>query len=293
MCDDFRANLQSLGDSVVVSADDGKVRIHIHTKTPEEILTFCHRYGEFLSIKIDNMTVQHTEVMKNILCSPDKNNGAFSVVAVAYDHTVQKLFIDMGADVVICCEDSVPTKDYIDAFENVTTENIIVFPNGSDSILSAIQAKKIYKKANITVINSRGIAECYASLPTIDFAETDIDLVADEITKTINNLYIVSVVQRKNPVYYNSENIQKNSFYAFSGKEIIVIGKTLEEAIIKTIDKTFEKFEKDIITIFHRKDIAQESINAIVDAISELGFLAEVFTVQVENLSSDIVLSFE
>ncbi len=291
--DDFKANLQNLGDSVVTSYDNDKIRIHIHTKTPEEILSFCHRYGEFLSIKIDNMTVQHTEVLKNILCSPNKNNGAFSVVAVAYDSIVQELFIDMGADVVIRCEDSVPIKDYIDAFENVTTENIIVFPNGSDSILSAIQAKKIYKKANITVVNSRGIAECYASLPTIDFAETDIDLVADEITKTINNLYIVSVVQRKNPVYYKSENIQKNSFYSFSGKEIIVIGKTLEETIVKTIDKTFEKFDKDIITIFHGKDIVQESVDVIVDAISELGISAEVFTVQTENLASDMILSFE
>jgi len=280
--DDFKKTLKAMGDSVVTTYDHDKLRIHIHTHSPEEVFAFCHRYGEFLSLKVENMTVQHTETTKNILCSPNKNNGAFSVVAVAYDRAMQKLFLDMGADVVIYCEKNASTKDYMDAFEQVTTQSIIVFPNNSDSILTAIQAKNLYKKGSVTVINSRGVSECYASLPIIDFAETDVEKVEDTVIKTINNVYSVSVSYRNKSIYY-----------AFSGKEIIVIGKTLEETVVHTIEKTLEKHDKSIITLFHGKGVSEAHLESIMDSVATLGICAEIFTVPIDREGSDLTISFE
>lgn len=281
--EDFRAKLQAMGDSVVTTRDNDKLRIHVHTKLPEEVFAFCHRYGEFLSLKVENMTVQHTtEATKNILCSPNKNKGAFSVVAVAYDRALQKLFLEMGADVVIYCEKNASPKDYLDAFEQVSTESIIVFPNNSDSILTAIQAKKLYKKGSVVVINSRGVSECYASLPIIDFAETDVEKIEDTVTKTINNVYSVSVSYRNKSIYY-----------AFSGKEILVIGKTLEETVLHTIEKTLEKHDKSIITIFHGRGVTEEQLASMTDSVATLGICAEIFTVPTDREGSDLTISFE
>lgn len=291
--DAFRAELSKLGNSLVVSAENDKVRLHIHTHYPEKVFAMCHRYGEFLSSKIENMTVQHTEITKRIMCSESKNSGLFSVVAVAFDSEIQKLFISMGADVVICCDENVSTKDYLDAFEKTDTENIFVFPNSNDAILSAMQAKKLYQKAKVTVLNSRTVAECYSALPAMDFEGTDIEKVTDDITGIINNLYVVSIAKRTNSIKYGNRDISQNEYYSFSGKELIVINKSLRETAVNTIKNIVESKEKEIVTIFYRSNVSKDKIDAIVDSANQQGVYAEFFTVLTENLPCEMTISFE
>ena len=289
----FKEQLQALGDSLVISAQGDKVRVHIHTKAPEQVFALCHRYGEFLTLKVENMTVQHTELNKKFLLSREKTDSAFGVVAVAHDAEIQKLLIHMGADLSIYNEEGVSTKDYIDAFDKLNKDCILVFPNSSDAVMAALQAKKLYNKAKVTVINSRGLAECYAALPLIDFTESDAEQVADQITSIINNLYVVSVAQRKNPIQYRDQNIYQNEYYSFSGKELLLIGKSLEETVIRTVEQTLVQQEKEIITLFHRRSLPHGLLEDILRGIESLGICVEIFTVPVEKLTSEMVLSFE
>lgn len=289
----FKAQLLKLGDSVVMSIENDKVRIHIHTRFPENVFALCHRYGEFLSAKIENMSVQHTEPDKRILCSEISNDGTFSIVAVAYDTHIQKLFAKMGADVVICAnENNVSTRDYLDAFEKSPTDNIIVFPNSSDAILSAVQAKKLYKKAGITILNSRTIAECYAALPVVDFENGDVENVTDSIVDVINNLLVVSVAKRNTTVHYRDKIIHQNEFYSFFGKELIIINRSLEATVLQTIKKIVCKHKKEIVTIFHQLGV-DETVNTIIDSAKQQGVYAEFFTVAAESLPCLMTISFE
>lgn len=289
----FKEQLAAIGDSLVISAQGGKVRVHIHTKTPEQVFALCHRYGEFLSLKVENMTVQHTELNKKFLFSQEKTDSAFAVAAVAYDAEIQKLLINMGADVSIYTEEGVSTKDYIEAFDKLGKEQIIVFPNNSDAVMAALQAKKLYDKAKIIVINSRNLAECYAALPLIDFSESDAEVIADQIVSIMNNLYVVSVAQRKNPIQYRDHNIYQNEYYSFSGKELLLIGKTLEETVVRTVEQTLMQQEKEIITLFHTRSLPDEQLESMLNGIEALGICVEIFTVPVEKLPSELVLSFE
>lgn len=289
----FKEQLSAIGDSLVISAQGGKVRVHIHTKTPEQVFSLCHRYGEFLTLKVENMTVQHTELNKKFLFSQEKTDSAFAVAAVAYDAEIQKLLINMGADVSIYNEEGVSTKDYIEAFDKLGKEQIIVFPNNSDAVMAALQAKKLYDKAKVIVINSRNLAECYAALPLIDFAESDADVVADQIVSIMNNLYVVSVAQRKNPIQYRDHNIYQNEYYSFSGKELLLIGKTLEETVVRTVEQTLNNQAKEIITLFHTRSLPDKQLESMLSGIEALGICVEIFTVPVEKLPSELVLSFE
>lgn len=289
----FRASLSEKGDSLVVSVQDDKVRVHIHTKTPEEIFSFCHRYGEFLSVKVENMTVQHSEEAPKILAAPSRDDGNFAVVAVASDHDVQKLFIEMGADVAICDEAGVSIKDYIDAFEHTNKEHILVFPNSSDAILTAVQARNLYKKAKVSVLGSRSIAECYASLPTIDFGCEDIEMVADRITAVISNTYVVSISKRRESVTHDGQKIYRSEYYSFDRKQFLGVGKSLEDLVVKTVQSTVEKYGKEVITLFYGQSISPEKIQSVIDAVCISGVLAEIFTVPVNSLSSELTISFE
>ena len=291
--EDLQNGLCAIGDSLVISVNDDKVRIHVHTKFPEQAFSLCHKYGEFLSIKVENMTVQHSDVNKAIQCSTFKSDSSFAVVAVAYDPKMQKLFLEMGADVVICCEENVSTKEYLDAFQMANKENILVFPNGSDAILSAMQAKKLYEEGNVTVLSSRSVAECYAALPAIDFAETDTEKVVDRISEIISHLYVVSVAKRKNPICYKNETICRDEYYSFSGKELLVIGKTIEGTTLETIIRTVKKQDYEIITIFHKRAISADQIESLVEAVACRGVYAEVFTVATDSLPCELSISFE
>lgn len=289
--DSFRQELSKKGDSLVLTGEGDKVRVHIHTKKPEEIFAFCHQFGEFLTLKIENMSVQHTELNKSILLAPSKCDNAFGVVAVAFDSSTQKLFAEMGADAVIYKENGVSIKDYLDAFEKLDYKEIFVFPNSSDAILSCVQAKNLYKKANITVINSKNIAACYASLPAIDFTETNMEKAEEQINGIIDNLYVVSVAQRKEA--QKSRNINQYEYYSFCGKELMVVSKTLEDAATRTIKNAIETFNKEIITIFYRSDVSKTVVDNIIETIDSLGYCAEIFTVETDSLPCEMTISFE
>ena len=251
-----------------------------------------HTYAAGLSMKIENMTVQHTELSKRIACSPNQNTGAFSVVAVAGDTKVQGLLLEMGADVVICADENVSTKDYLDAFDHCNTEYILVFPNSSDAILSAMQAKKLYKKAKVKVLPSRSVAACYAALPTVDFDRTDVPGVTDSILEVINNLYVVSVAKRNSTLHYKDRDIRRNEFYSFSGKELIAVSKSLEDTALQTIRKVLQRQEREIITVFYRPAV-EKTVHATIEAARQQGILAEFFQVAVESLPGLMTISFE
>ena len=208
------------------------------------------------------------------------------MVAVAYDQAVQNLFLEMGADVVIYSEDGVSTKDYIEAFKKTEANEIIVFPNGNDAILSAEQAKTLYKNANIHVINTKDIAECYSSLPIIDFTETNMESVVADINETIKNIYVVSFIKR---IVEDKEP----SFYALHRKEILKIGSTLDEAVTDTVKNTLEAQGKDIVTIFYDNTLSEEYIEALVEKIEALGFCVDVYTVPTQALACALTISFE
>lgn len=291
--DDFKSKLLALGESLVISEEKEKVRIHIHTDYPEKVFAYCHEFGEFLTSKIENMAVQHNEINKRILCGEQRNGGAFSVVAVAYDTQMQKLFLKMGADVALCCEDGISPRDYLMAFELAQTDNILVFPNSSNAILCAMQAKKLCQRKKVTILNSRGIAECYAALPAVDFEESNTEIVADRIAEVINKMYTVSISERKTKDRSVKTDNNCSEYCSFSGKELVSVSSSLEEAAIQTIKKIFGRMAVEIVTVFYRSSVSNNQIEDIIISAKRCGLCAEFYSVHTDSLRSELILSFE
>jgi dihydroxyacetone kinase-like predicted kinase len=142
-------------------------------------------------------------------------------------------------------------------------------------------------------LSSRSTAECYASLPIIDFEETDSKVVVDSIMETINNMYVVSVARRKVTADPGRKRIHREEYYAFSGKEIVAIERSLEDTVILAIERAMKKYSKDIITIFRGKNVQPEQIDAIIETVREQGIYAEIFAVDSPNNLSELTISFE
>lgn len=288
--DRLNGGLQELGESIVTSVDDDKVKIHIHTFFPEEVLSFCHRYGEFLSLKIENMTVQHTELLPRILYAPTAS-GSCSVVAVAYDGETQKLFAEMGADAVINCNTSASERDFIEIFDRLHTDKIVVFPNDADSYLSAIEAKSAYAGSTVVVINSNSIADCYAALPMLDYEEEDMGRVEHVLTEIIGALHTFKIVQRGAAAGAKNEDPYK--YCAFSGTKVIAAGASLKDVAEKLVRQAEIDCKSDVIHVFVGGGVEPRQTKEIVAYLGSRIEGAEINTVHTADKTYEMIVSFE
>lgn len=289
----FRNTLESMGDSLVTSYDADKLRVHIHTHHPEQILEFCHRFGEFLSLKIENMTVQHTQLTPKLVCSDNDDETAYTTVAVAPNKHLADIFTDMGADVVILNEACPATEDFIEAFEKKPNNKIVIFPNDPDSILAAHQAAELYKKSNVTVINCGSVANCYSALATLDFECEDIDSVAENANQLISSIYSVSVLRSAQNLIYGEKIIEKNSFFSATDNDVLFIGDTLCDVALKTVNSTLANEDYCVITLFFGQNTTEEEITSLIEEINNSHPFVEIFTLPTESVSYDLTISFE
>ena len=168
----FTELVKSMGDSVVSFLDGTIVKVHVHTMHPGEVLNECQKYGEFLTLKIENMMLQHNEtVIENRFeIKKEKVRKKFGVVTVASGKGLVETFESLGADAVVDGGQSMnpSSGDFIKAFETINADTILVFPNNGNVILAAMQAAEMYDKADIRVIPTKTVGEGYSALSMLD-----------------------------------------------------------------------------------------------------------------------------
>lgn len=295
--DDFKEDLERCGGSIVSTVVGDKLKIHIHTKKLAKLMEYCQNVGEFLTVKIENMTLQNIakkkkeEPQKKFLVREDSEECDFAVVAVATNRVTQRLFSDMGADVVIMSEIAPSSQDFVDSFSYVKgKKNILVFPNSSNSILTSMQAGTMYRDAAVTVINCRSIAECYAALAVMDFEGDTASAVASS-KEVISGVMEFSMYLANKDVKFGSKRIARNEFFSLSNDRILDTGTTLEHVTVGTLNKVLSENEYSVITLFYNSDVAQEYIEHLVAKINELGFDVEIATVMMgESMCSLTVM---
>ena len=294
----LKKRLALIGNSIVVSLEKDKLKMHVHTKDLGTLMSCIQNIGEFLTVKIDNMTVQNmqnkTDVKKErkFLYSEDGVQSNFSVVAVATNSLMQEKFFEMGADVVIMSEVAPSSQDFLDSFKYVKSDQILVFPNSSNSLLASMQAGSMYRKAKVTVLNSRSPVECYASLPLIDFEE-DVDNAVLAVNDTISSLYQVSIYHAQKDIKYGSRHISKNDFFALADNKILNISATLGDAVTETVAQALNKNDYSIVTLFYGKSVSEDYLDLLTDNLYKLGLDIEIARVPTYETIYCISIAFE
>ena len=169
------------GDSIVALCDDSVVKVHVHTKDPGKVLDHMRKFGEFLTIKIENMALQHNEQIGDTELEAErlKEHKKYAVVAVATGDGIKQQFTEFGVDAIIDGGQSMnpSTEDFIKAFKSLDAENIIVFPNNKNIIMAAKQAATLYKGSHVEVIGSTTIPQCYSALTMLDYSSDDLTII--------------------------------------------------------------------------------------------------------------------
>ena len=296
--DAFRAKLETLGDSIVYSLEGDKIKLHIHSRTPEVILAEAHRYGEFLSLKIENMSVQHTALKSaegKVVDSHKRPDGTYAVVAVSHSESLTRLFEDMGADVVISLgkNDTPCVQDFIDAYRAAGNEKILVFPNNINYVLTADQARELYGEGEVVVLKSRTVADCYSALAFSDFLCEDFDEVVGNATEVIENIYAVRITTAARDAVYGDVELEEGDVIAISGITLLGVGDDVCSVACDVISRVMDEDERDCITVFHSSDLSCDVMNSIKDFVSANYVYTEINFVSADDGGEELLISFE
>lgn len=296
--DEFVAPLDSLGDSIVAVASDGIVKIHIHTFTPEKVLEYARQFGEFVTLKIENMSVQHSEIQSNdspAAKTAEKEKVKYAIVAVASGKGIVDYFYNIGANSVIDGgqTNNPSVSDFLAAFDRFEAEHIVVLPNNSNIILTANQAAEIYKDASVHVIPTKSITEGYSALSMMNlWCDTVEELIEDMSSglESVISAYITTATRTTN---MGGVDIEKDQYIGIRDKEILLCNPDRFHTVTNLIKTVMEEDEKSVIIVFCGRAVPEDEADALRTFMENRYPLVDIGFVDGKQDVYDYIISLE
>ena len=262
--EELKKFLSELGDSVVAFKTDSIVKLHVHTLTPEKVLAHMREVGEFLTVKIENMSLQHTAMQQEEKAAenldPQKENKSeqpkkYGIVSVCIGEGIESLFREFGADEIVWGgqTQNPSTNDFLDAFAKVNAENIFVFPNNGNIFMAASQAAELYEKAKIFVIPSKSVGTGYVALTVFDPENPDPEALAKDMTDAMMRVSCGYVSPSIRDADLNGIHINNGDTIGIINKEVVVSEPERLNAAMSLVEKLFEG-DRFMLTVFCGKD---------------------------------------
>ena len=261
--------LNEVGESVVAFREGSIVKVHVHTFTPGVILNEMQKYGEFLTIKIENMSLQHHQ-------SVNQNNASFKlppqkygVVTVASGEGLINAFKEIGAEEVIAGGQTMnpSTQDFLDAFKRINAQHILVFPNNKNIKMAADQAAELYDKADIRVMPSTTIGEGYYGVASVDRSADDVEEVIASVTEMMESVCTGMVSTAIRDAEGDGVTVHTGDFVGYCGKSILADSNDRSE-VAKTLCERLGAAERDVLLVFQGKDVPTEEAEQLVADLS-------------------------
>lgn len=277
----LKGYLESIGDSIVCVADDELVKIHVHTNDPGLAIQKGLTYGELSRMKIDNMREEHNERLiqsasatgttpmvqeKNEAETPWKKVG---FISVSVGEGLGNIFRELGADYVIEGGQTMnpSTEDILGAISQVRAETIYIFPNNSNIVLAANQAKDLTEDKHIVVIPTKNIPQgITAMINYIDGNSAEENEAA--MTEAVQQIRSGQVTYAVRDTSIDGKEIKQGDIMGLSDKTIEVVGSDVKETTLHLIDALKDE-ETELITLYYGVESSEEEAQEIAAAICE------------------------
>lgn len=270
--DTFRNYLNELGDSLLVVADDEIIKVHVHTERPGEVMNYGQRFGSLMKVKVDNMRLQHEEVLKTdytakVKEAAQKQKAEYGIVAVAAGEGVQELFKSMGVTTIINGGQTMnpSTEDILQAVKEAHAEKVIVLPNNKNIQMAANQAAEVSEDAAVAVVATRTISEGLASLLAFnpEASLEDNQAAMSEQMALVSSGQITNAVRDTN---IDGVEIKKDDFMGIVDGKILVSIADRKEATLATVEKMIDD-DSEILTIIYGEDADASEVEEITEAV--------------------------
>ena len=258
--------LEGIGDSIVALKQKTIVKVHVHTKEPWKAIQYAQKFGEFVTFKMENMSIQHNEkLLKEMPIEEEKptehivaneKRQAVQIVAVSPSPSITELFLNMGANQIVSGGQTMnpSADDFIRAFDAANADNIIVFPNNGNIILTAEQAGKLYGKSKVYVLHSKSVVEAYSALSMASFDGQDIDECIETMNDSMRGVISAEISPAIRDSLNNGISIKKGDYMGILMNNIVSSSPNMMDTIKELLHKVPEIEEKSVFTIFYGED---------------------------------------
>ncbi len=257
----LKEDIVHMGDSMVYVPDEDLIKVHIHTNDPGLVLQKALYYGELLHIKIENMREQHQHVLVNQAefesASVPEPSKPFAFIAVAMGDGIEAIFKDLKVDYIIQGGQTMnpSTEDFHLAIEKIGADTVFIFPNNSNIILAATQAKQLTNK-NVFVIPTKTIPQGINSLLAFNASLTSEENY-EEMLKAIHKVKTVQVTYAVRDTSMGDLVISKNDILGIVDGEIVASEKNLQDAISLCMQSAVED-SYEIATLYYGADVTED-----------------------------------
>lgn len=264
--------LSEIGNSLVALKDGDIVKIHVHTMTPALVVGYCQQFGEFVTFKMENMSVQHNELMETNPEAPAaKEHKKIALVAVASGEGLEAQFKEMGADRIVSGGQTMnpSTEDFIRAFDSLSADHIIVLPNNGNILLAAKQAAAAYEASDIRVLETKSIAQGYAALSMFYADEGVIEDVLAVMEQAAKHVASCAVTYAIRDSQYEDVTIHKSDTICILNGKIVSADADRLTAVSKMLDAVEDLEECEVATVICGKDAAENETEALISLLQE------------------------
>lgn len=281
---EYKSFLESIGDSIVVVADDEIVKTHVHTNDPGLAIQEALKHGSLSKIKIDNMREEHQEkLIKDAekLAKEQKEEESkkekkaeeprkeMGFISVSIGAGVNEIFNGLGVDYIIEGGQTMnpSTEDMLNAIDHVNADNIFILPNNKNIVLAANQAASLVEDKKIIVIPTKTIPQGITAL--INFIpDQSAEENAERMTEELENVKTGQVTYAVRDTVIDDKEIKQGDYMGIGDKSILAVGKdiksTTEDMVAEMIDE-----ESAIICIYYGEEVTEEDANALGASLEE------------------------
>ncbi len=273
----MRAYLSSIGDSLVVVADDDLIKIHVHTNDPGLAIQKGLSIGYLSNMKIDNMRLQHQNLLMQEMPqeaeAPEKEAPAehkeFGFIAVSMGEGLTKILKELGVDQVITGGQTMnpSTEDVLNAIEKINADHIFILPNNKNIILAAQQAAALIQDKEILVVQTRNVPQGITAMLNFasDFsAEENLKMMEEAIQEVHTGMTTFAI----RDTHLGDFEIHKDDILGMLDGELSVVDRDVDVVSKELIDRLVE-MDKELFTVYYGEDATPDSAQALADYIMQ------------------------
>jgi len=274
----YRNEISELGDSLVVVGDENLLKVHIHTNNPGKVLELAIAYGELSKVKIDNMREQHRELLfeekeykatREADAEANKPVEKYGAVAVAMGEGISDIFTDLGVSEIIEGGQTMnpSTEDILNSVRKVNAETVFIFPNNSNIILAANQARTLAEK-NVVVVPTKTIPQGISAVMVLD-NDKSIEENTKKMEKAIASVKSAQLTYAVRNSTYDGINIEEGNILGMVEGKIKGVGKDILEVSRKVLEDMIDD-EASLISIYYGSDVTEEEAQELAEEIGNM-----------------------
>ena len=277
---EFKAYLESIGDSIVCVADDDIVKIHVHTNDPGLAIQKALTYGQLSRMKIDNMREEHQEKLikdaekaaaqqasEKKKKEPRKPVG---FIAVSIGEGMNGIFRELGADYIIEGGQTMnpSTDDMLSAIDEVNADHIFILPNNKNIILAANQAQSLTDDKDIIVIPTKTVPQGITAIISY-MPEADVDTNIEALEEAIKNVKTGQVTYAVRDTHIDDKEIHEGDIMGIGDRGILAVGQSVEETSKEMLAQLVDE-ESELISLYFGQDVLEEDAENFAQEVEEL-----------------------